>query len=154
MGHIFIHHFLSTAPSGPPQMISAVALDPRMIKISWSLPLPEEQNGIIEIYVVNITVAETDEHIQLRTNNMTITAEGLHPYYNYHITVAAVTIAIGPYTVNQVVQTPQDGKETKAYNFAYCTCFFFIPFLYAHLQYPLAHQQMYEWLPSAPLVSG
>ena len=99
--------------------ISAVALDPRMIQISWSQPLPEEQNGITRNYTVNITVAETDRHIQLTTNNTTITAEGLHPYYNYHISVAAFTIAIGPYTVVQVVQTPQDGKELKVYNLAH-----------------------------------
>ena len=116
---MFIHYFVFTAPSGPPRMISAIALDPRMIQISWSLPLPEERNGIIEMYVVNMTAAETGQHIQLTTNNTTITAEGLHPYYNYHIAVAAVTIAIGPYTEIQVVQTPQDGEKMKAYNFAY-----------------------------------
>ena len=60
-----------------------------------------------------MTTAETGQHIQLTTNNTTITAEGLHPYYNYHISVAAVTIAAGPYTVIQVVQTPQDGKQMK-----------------------------------------
>ena len=64
---------------------------------------------------MNITVAETDRHIQLTTNNTNITAEGLHPHYNYHISVAAVTITAGPYTVIQVVQTPQDGKQMKVY---------------------------------------
>ena len=118
MSRTFIHHFVITAPSGPPQRISAVALGPRRIQINWSLPLPEEHNGIVRSYTVNITVAETDRHIQLTTNNTTITAEGLHPYYNYHISVAAVTIAIGPYTVNQVVQTQQDGKKRKVYTFS------------------------------------
>ena len=113
VGHMFLHHFVITAPSGPPQRISAAALGPRRIQINWSQPLPEEQNGIIHSYTVNITVAETDGHIQLTTNNTTITAEGLHPYYNYHISVAATTTAIGPYTVNQVVQTLQDGKQMK-----------------------------------------
>ena len=91
-------------------MISAIALDPRMIQINWSLPLPEERNGIIEMYVVNMTAAETGQHIQLTTNNTTITAEGLHPYFKYHISVAAVTIAIGPYSEIYSLQTPQDGK--------------------------------------------
>ena len=125
----YLHHFLSSAPSGPPQNISAVALDPRMIQISWSLPLPEEQNGITRNYTVNITVAERDRHILLTTNNTTITADGLHPYYTYHISVAAVTIAVGPYTVNQVVQTPQDGKEMRVYKFAHVQMLlFYIPF--------------------------
>ena len=104
-----------------------------MIQISWSLPLPEEQNGITRNYAVNITVAETDRHIQLTTNNTTITADGLHPYYTYHISVAAVTIAIGPYTEIQVVQTPQDSKEMKVYKFVHVhmLILFYILFLYA-----------------------
>ena len=104
---------LCLAPSGPPEGISAVALDPRMIQINWSQPLPEEQNGIIRSYLVNITVAETGQHIQLTTNNTTITAENLHPFYNYHYSVAAVTIAAGPYTEAHVLQTPQDGKQMR-----------------------------------------
>ena len=99
------------APSGPPQSVSASALDPRIIQINWSQPLPEEQNGIIRSYLINITVAETGQYIQLTTNKTTITAGGLHPYYNYHISVAAVTIARGPYTKVYSLQTPQDGKQ-------------------------------------------
>ena len=108
-----MHYFVFPAPSGPPQSVSAIALGPRMIRIKWSQPLPEEQNGIVQSYTVNITVAETGQHIELTTKNTTITAEGLHPYYNYHLSVAAVTIAIGPYTRVYSLQTPQDGKQTK-----------------------------------------
>ena len=110
-----MHYFVFTAPSGPPQGVSAIALGPRIIQINWSQPLPEEQNGIVQSYTVNITVAETGQHIQLTTNHTTITAEGLHPYYNYHISVAAVTIAIGPYTEIYSLQTPHDGKQMKAF---------------------------------------
>ena len=84
-----------------------------MIQINWSQPLPEEQNGIIRSYLVNITVSDTGQHIQLTTNNTTITAENLHPFYNYHCSVAAVTIALGPYTEAHVLQTPQDGKQMR-----------------------------------------
>ena len=113
-----MHYFVFTAPSGPPQRISAVALDPREIQISWSQPLPEELNGIIQNYIVNIAVAETEQHFQLTTNDTTITAGNLHPYYNYHISVAAVTVAIGPYTEAHALQTPQDGKQMGSDNFS------------------------------------
>ena len=59
------------APSGPPQSVSASALDPRIIQINWSQPLPEEQNGIIQSYLVNITVAKTGQRIQHTTNSNT-----------------------------------------------------------------------------------
>ena len=101
---------LCLAPSGPPLGISAIALGPRVIQISWNQPLPEEENGFIRSYTVNVTVTETGQHMQFTTNNTTITAEGLHPYFNYHISVAAVTIAIGPYSEIYSLQTPQDGK--------------------------------------------
>ena len=101
------------APSGPPEGISAVALGPRIIQINWSQPLPEEQNGIIRSYLVNVTVAETEQHIQLTTNSTNITATNLHPFYHYHYSVAAVTVALGPYTVTHVLQTPQDGKQIR-----------------------------------------
>ena len=62
---------LFLAPSGPPEGISAVALGPRIIQIKWSQPLPEEQNGIIQSYLVNITVAKTGQRIQHTTNSNT-----------------------------------------------------------------------------------
>ena len=117
VGHIFTHHLAFAAPSGPPQGISAVALGSRVIQITWSQPLPEEQNGIIQSYIVNITVAETGHHFQLTTNQTTITAERLHPFYNYHIFVAAVTVATGPSTEVYSLQTPQDCKELDVENF-------------------------------------
>ena len=121
VGHIFMHHLAFTAPSGPPLGISAVALGPRMIQINWSQPLPEEQNGIIRSYLINITAAETGQHIQLTTNNTTITAENLHPFYNYHYSVAAVTIAAGPYTELHSLLTPQDGEMVYLHHFSTCT---------------------------------
>ena len=93
-----------------------------MIQINWSEPLPEEQNGIIQSYLVNITVAETGQHIQLTTNNTTITAENLHPYYNYHISVAAVTIAAGPYTELHSLLTPQDGEMVYLHHLTFYMC--------------------------------
>ena len=111
-----LYSLLCLVPSGPPKDISAIALGPRIIQINWNQPLPEDQNGFIRSYMVNITMSETGQHIQLTTNSTTITAEGLHPYYNYHISVAAVTIAIGPYTKIYSLQTPQDGKQMFLYD--------------------------------------
>ena len=114
---IRMQYLAYAAPSGPPQGISAVALGPRVIQITWSQPLHEEQNGFIQSYIVNITVAETGQHFQLTTNNTTITAERLHPFYNYHIFVAAVTVATGPSTEVYSLQTPQDCKQLDVENF-------------------------------------
>jgi len=88
-----------------------------MIQISWRQPLPEEQNGVIQSYIVNITTAETQQHVQHTTTNAVFTAENLHPYYNYHISVAAVTVATGPFSEVLSQQTPQDGKYLESAQF-------------------------------------
>ena len=105
---------LYIAPSGPPQGLSAVASGPRAIQISWSQPLSEEQNGIIQRYAVNITTAETGQQTQLTTADTAITAENLHPYHNYRISVAAVTVATGPFSAVLSQQTPQDGMYCES----------------------------------------
>ena len=90
--------------------IAAVAIGPRKIHISWSPPFSWRQNGIIRSYIVNLAVAETKEHIQLTSNSTSLTAESLHPYYSYNVTVAAVTIGVGPFSADSTAQTSEDGE--------------------------------------------
>ena len=37
----------------------------------------------------------------------------LHPYYTYEIVVAAVTVAVGPYSMPVQITTPEDSKSSK-----------------------------------------
>ena len=54
---------------------------------------------------------ETGTQFQLVTDNTTITAFSLHPYYTYSYTVAAETsVGLGPYTSPRAVRMPEDGK--------------------------------------------
>jgi len=69
--------------------IAAVAIGPRKIHINWGPPLSWRQNGIIWSY---LAVAETKEHTNLTSYSTSLTAESLHPYYSYNITVAAVPL--------------------------------------------------------------
>ena len=55
-------------------------------------------------------MAETKEHIQLTSNSTALTAESLHTYYSYNITVAAVTIGVGPFSAESTAQTSEDGQ--------------------------------------------
>ena len=36
----------------------------------------------------------------------------LHPYYTYEIVVAAVTVAVGPYSIPVQITTPEDSKSS------------------------------------------
>ena len=98
-------------PETAPLNLSVQATDSQTLVLSWEAPLPEDRNGIITQYTVNITEMETGILLQLATNNTTVTAFSLHPHYTYSCTVAAETsIGLGPYTTPSAVQMPEDGK--------------------------------------------
>ena len=43
-------------------------------------------------------------------NSSSFTLEELHPYYEYTISIAAVSVGVGPFTVPERIQMPQAGK--------------------------------------------
>ena len=42
-------------------------------------------------------------------NDTVFSVDGLHPYYRYNISVAAVTVGKGPFSEESYVQMPQTG---------------------------------------------
>ena len=78
--------------------------------ITW-MPLSSEHNGVIIGYNVNITLAYMDSApVQHFTNSTSLYVIGLVPYSTYHIEVAAVTVAVGPYSNYVYAITPESGK--------------------------------------------
>ena len=75
----------------------------------WQNPLPEDQNGIIRLYFINITEEETGRQLQLTSSAPHILVEFLHPFYTYVCTVAASTVDIGPYSPAFTVITLEAG---------------------------------------------
>jgi len=102
---------LDAVPETAPLQFRVEATDPRTLILSWEAPNPEDRNGIIRQYTVNITELDTGMLTQLVTNDTTITAFPQHPYYTYSCVVAAETsVGLGPYTSPRAVQMPEDGK--------------------------------------------
>ena len=104
---------LSPAPSGPPQNVSAVAIDSRTLYLSWLPPREEERNGQIKLYLVNLTDYDSGKIMQFLTEGLvsSLTVLNLHPYYFYNITVTAFTVVgNGPYSPTAYIQMPQDGN--------------------------------------------
>lgn len=102
--------FFLIGPSGPPQQFSVSAHDSKTLQLSWHPPRPEDQNGLIRKYMVNITEVETMKEVIHMSTRTTLHVRSLHPFYNYKCSVAAHTIDIGPYTHVVNVQMPEDGK--------------------------------------------
>ncbi|CAI8037191.1 Phosphatidylinositol phosphatase PTPRQ [Geodia barretti] len=95
-----------TTPSDPPQSFVAVAISSRSIRVSWQPPTTP--NGRVTGYLIQVTEANTNTGRQLRSSSLTRTVTRLHPYYNYDISVAAVTVGTGPYSPTIRIQTFSD----------------------------------------------
>lgn len=96
---------------GPVQQLLAVALTPQSMRVSWQLPV-EENNEIIN-YSVNITVVGSNETLQIVTITSYVTVESLHPNYLYQCSVAARNNdGLGP-PANVIKRTPPDGERVR-----------------------------------------
>lgn len=99
-------------PSTPPEGIEAIADSSSSIHLSWSPPLPENQNGIVVGYVITATQFETEEMIQWFSEMENITLRNLKPYTTYKLMVAAQTNAgTGPFSTPVIAVTQEDGNE-------------------------------------------
>ena len=86
-------------------------MDSRTIQVTWDPPLAEEQNGVIQHYLVVVMVRQTLTSLSLNATSTSLTLSDLHPAYDYSIEVAAVTIGVGPFSAAISVTTPDDGKK-------------------------------------------
>ena len=101
-------------PSAAPQSVTAHfnATSHDSIFLSWDPLPPEDQNGIILGYLINITDISSEDTLQFSSDTHNLTIESLRPYTTYTCLVAAYTsIGMGPFSVEISVQT----LETSEY---------------------------------------
>lgn len=102
---------LLAVPTASPQNVEVLTANSTAINLVWEPPPPEHQNGLIEAYYITVTVDETREQFQLTSTTAALVATGLHPYYTYSFSIAAVTAAgMGPFSEPARNQTFEDGK--------------------------------------------
>lgn len=101
-----------SAPSGPPQNLSILITSSRSVTLQWLPPRPDQQNGIIQQYNVQLLVLQTSAVLQYTSTLHTLTISNLHPYYTYTCSITAVTVAPGPSVVDTFT-LPQDGKANS-----------------------------------------
>ena len=97
------------APSGPPQTLSLVSVTTTNITLSWAPPSSQHQNGVIRGYSVGICHPNVGNCRSEFSTKTQYTVSGLHPFYTYHINVAAVTVDSGPSTGYRTVTCLEDG---------------------------------------------
>ena len=102
---------LCTAPSSSPGNFVAMPTDPRSVVLTWDPPPPEDRNGPIVGYVINVTVIATGEMFQLTSSTNTLSVASLKPFTRYVCIIAARTqVGLGPFSTTVTVMTPEDGK--------------------------------------------
>ena len=101
--------FLSAAPILPPGNVSVHVLSPRQILVSWTPPEENAKNGLIRIYIINVTRVDSNGEYT-ETSNTTSIILSVLPFRYYFISVAAVTVEAGPFSDNIAVETPEEGK--------------------------------------------
>ena len=104
-------------PSGPPRNLDSTLPDPHTVILVWDPPRPEDKNGQILLYYINVTQLNSGNTFQVSTNQTTIFIGNLDPYTTYTFVVAASTIAgLGPFSSNNTVTTLEDGKLTSSWD--------------------------------------
>lgn len=95
--------------------VQAAAISPTTLLVTWEPPPEDSRNGVIRRYTVNITDALTGANRILTSNETQATVTGLHPYYVYWSSVAAETVAPGPWSERAIVEMPEDGKAVPGF---------------------------------------
>ena len=121
MGHVVTLLFLPLAPSSPPLNVSGSAASATSLLLSWSPPPDRTHNGMIRMYSVRVVETDTGFEFYHDTTDSNTALNSLHPYYTYACSVAAVTVAYGPYSESTNIQTKEDGKcFFNNHNCSYC----------------------------------
>ena len=90
-----------------------MAVTSRSIRLEWTPPPPDRQNGYIFQYVLNVTALgiRSDTYQLTTSNNASIEVSDLHPYTAYTIAIAAETsVGVGPFSQFIAVTTSEDSE--------------------------------------------
>ena len=109
-----IHVLLSIpAPSASPVGVSLSILSPYSLFITWELPPNDARNGEILHYNVRVVAwIDTNSAALWTTTELETTLERLRPNFEYTISIAATTVAQGPYSPEISVTMPEARKLT------------------------------------------
>ena len=106
-----VDYSVLTVPTAPPQSFTVTVLGPRSLRLSWTPPPSDQQNGEILGYTVTVANVETGREEESNTTSTSYSPSSLHPYYTYQCKVAAFTsVGLGPFSGVVSRRTRQAGK--------------------------------------------
>ena len=103
--------WLIAVPSSAPRMLRVTNVSSNFAVFTWEAPPPEDLNGFVIGYFINMTVLLTGERLEVFSNSTMPTVYNLKPYTVYTCVSAAVTNAgRGPFSDAIQIQTLEAGK--------------------------------------------
>ena len=103
------------APSTSPTNFGGGVENATAITLFCGPPLPEDTNGEITGYIINITSTEASEILYLTADITHQTLTSLKPFTIYSITIAAQTaVGIGPVSQTLMLKTREGGESIIA----------------------------------------
>ena len=111
----------TTVPSSPPNDVIVMIQSSSMVFVTWSAPDKNQQNGLIQYYVLSLVEEETgllQEHTSTGNNIMLV---HLHPSFTYTMNISAVTVGVGA-MLTLSFQMPEDGKRNTDQDFGLIPC--------------------------------
>ena len=106
----YTNNIFFIAPTGSPVNVHRQTFNSTVIMLLWTKLPYRQRNGIIRHYAVRVCQIEPyrqcEEHLATGTTLELL----LHPHYKYSWTVAAYTVARGPYSQSLPFQMPEDSK--------------------------------------------
>ena len=92
--------------------LKAEDVSSRNVSLTWEPPPISSHNGIIQEYRLHVIENNTSSETYYISLSTETTLDNLHPYYVYQISVAAVTVDIGPY-ITVSIATLEEGKAVE-----------------------------------------
>ena len=98
-----------TVPGAPPSNTTGLTLNSTHVYLTWDPPPPDQINGIIQGYRINITELNTGPMSQFIVHDTEAVIGPLHPHYNYNFSIVAFTLVGHGPTTYVVLRTTEAG---------------------------------------------
>lgn len=103
---------MPVAPDSAPGSVMSSNITSSSLTLTWVAPQDTLQNGVIRHYIIMALEVNTGANFTYQAQSHTTFSVGdLHPYYTYRYNVHAVTIEVGPASLDHTVTTLQDSKQ-------------------------------------------
>ena len=103
------NHALSVAAPSSAPTVTYVVQDSTTVRISWTSIPVASRNGVVRQYQIRLRNIEDGNERMFTDSSSPLIISDLRPFYNYRVSVAASTVALGPYSSEVSIQMPQDG---------------------------------------------